>query len=609
MRIAIISCSLLLATFAANSQNPIWFTGESDVLTINPYVEVYSTSDTLSLYEAFVKMEAGELRRIGAKTSPGFSTDIFWIHFKVANPTKRAIVLDLDNPHIDYVYLYQIYPTIGLIGTGGDRMSFDERTNPNRRFIFHLSRSDTSEYLLQLDKRFASISFPLRLWTSESFYALESRDQIFFGVYFGILAFISIASLLAGIGLKHKVFIFYAFYVFMIAGYLFTNLGLAFQYFYPDSSVLNSYIRVFIAVFSSIFGTLFFKRFLNVQFYFPGLNRFFNGTIYFMIFMLSAWLVMRATYIHYYELTIALLNIFYGLQFLTVLLIFWILAQTFSEQPKTVLVFIFAFGAVLSGAVLFICVEYGIISEINFPISPIMIGSIVEVFIFSVSMIIKIKQINDTRNELAQKIAEQQKELIRAFVKGGERERNRISSELHDHIGSQLALIKLKLQKGNLDKENLSEEISRVCDDVRDLSHQLIPHEMQVAGFINTLKGHCRQFSQTTGIKVNLDEYSFPKLEEDLSMHLFRIVEEALHNVKKHANAKEIDIQLFGYPDEIVLTIEDDGVGFDTRNVVYGFGLNSIKGRVEAFGGTFDLSTALSRGTNMIIHIPYPQKK
>lgn len=603
MRIAIIWFSLLVLLEVATAQSVVFYPSTKSQ-TINPSLRVFTSSDTLEPGDAYLMIQQGKLREINSKTTPGFSNDIFWIHFTLSNTGRAPLLLELDNPHIDYVSLYEVRAGLRSLGSTGDRVPFSFRTYPNRKFVFPLSENTYSEYLLRLDKRHAAMSFPLKIWEVSAFEEREGRELLLFGVFFGIMGFVGLASLLAGLGLKDRLFIYYALYVISISIYLFTNLGLSFQYFYPNSSELNSYFRVYVAVFSSIFGTLFFSRFLSVKAHFPKIELVFRGIIYFMLFVIAGWFLLKAIIVDYYRFTIPLLNIFYLLQTAIILLLFWVLAKTYSRQPQTVLVFILAFGAVLAGSITFILIEYGLLSELNFPLNPIMLGSILEALIFSISMIIRVKRINDSRNQLASQMRLQQKELMQAFVKGGERERNRISGELHDHIGSQLALLKLKVENGKFKKDELGEELSRVCDDVRSLSHQLIPHEMSLAGLYQTLKSHCKKFSQATGIQVNLDQYSFPDLPQDMAMHLFRVVEESLHNVKKHAQATEVEIQLFGYEHELVLTIEDDGIGFDRKLVKYGYGLSGMKSRVEAFSGTFELNSVINKGTSIIIHIP-----
>jgi len=144
-------------------------------LRINQQVFAFETEDKLSLQQAIESIRQGDLKPTKSKSSKGFSQNYFWIHFTLSNSDSNMInlVLDLDNPHIDQVLFYKqnTNSSIEKLGFGGDKTKFYERSEINRRYIFSfvLNSNETANYYLMVDKRNASVSFPLKIWKQNDF--------------------------------------------------------------------------------------------------------------------------------------------------------------------------------------------------------------------------------------------------------------------------------------------------------------------------------------------------------------------------------------------------------------------------------------------------------
>lgn len=592
--------------YASADRGEIHIDKDHSMFSINKDAVVFSSIENFSGVEAYQRMLQGQVDFESNKTSEGFSEKYFWVYFLIKNPYKQKLILELNNPHIDNTQLFEISNnSVTSISKTGDHLPFFSRPIINRRFVFQLSDQAETAYLLKVDKRFASVSFPLNLWRLRSFQNVESKSNLSFGIYFGILIFIAIVSFFVGIGLPDKLFISYSIYVLLISLYIFTQLGFSFEFFYPNIPVINSSSRVVLAVLLGSSAIDFFGRLLNIKTYLPLMHKAHLITIFALFVMLFAWLIIKQIDDQYYYYTIPLLNVLYLILIGFICSIIYVLIVTWKNQRNNAFLFTLAFTAIILGAFLYILIEYGAIPETLFPINPIMVGSILEILILSFAMIYRIKELNDNKNELTFKVSIQQKELMRAFVRGGENERKMLSAELHDNIGSNLSLLKRKIESGSSESEELKKDIDLLCDDVRELSHRLIPHSLNVIGLAKSIALYCDKFQKNTGVVVNLDVYDFPIIGGDLSLHLFRLVQEALHNIEKHAKATEIDIQLIGYENEIVLTIDDDGVGFDfTSDNKKGLGLETMKSRVNAFDGIFEIASYSGKGTNILVKIP-----
>jgi len=208
---------------------------------------------------------------------------------------------------------------------------------------------------------------------------------------------------------------------------------------------------------------------------------------------------------------------------------------------------------------------------------------------------------------------EQIRDLGSRLLDAQESERARIARELHDDISQQMALLTIDLTLMNRDvpperKTLASEALDRAQDiakSVHDLSHRLHPAKLRLIGLITALQGLLQELAHP-GIKIALTHENVPAtLAPDLTLCLFRIVQEALQNAIKHSRAEQVSIQLVGGPDGLTLTVIDDGVGFDVKAAWgKGLGLISLGERVETAGGTFEILSTPGAGTRLVVRVP-----
>ena len=206
-------------------------------------------------------------------------------------------------------------------------------------------------------------------------------------------------------------------------------------------------------------------------------------------------------------------------------------------------------------------------------------------------------------SELSRTATGRIRDLGARLLNAQEAERARIARELHDDVSQQLSLLALDLAmlRGNVHdplKEAIDEASFRtesILRSVHALSHRLHPYKVQLIGLVPALQGLQSTVSQA-GLPVTFTHETVPaRVPPDLTLSLFRIVQEALQNALKHSRARTVSMQLTGGPTEIRLTIVDDGIG-----------LVSIRERLDAIGGTFDISSESGAGTRLEIRAPIP---
>lgn len=213
--------------------------------------------------------------------------------------------------------------------------------------------------------------------------------------------------------------------------------------------------------------------------------------------------------------------------------------------------------------------------------------------------------------------------LAKRLISVQEEERQRLARDLHDETNQKLAI--LSLQVANLKQglpmpttrlrqrlQALIENISSLANEVRQLAHQLHPAVLEHLGFDEAIQSHISEISQTTGIQITFHHRNIPKsLPSDLSLCLYRVAQECLGNVIKHAHARTIKLSFVGFAKSLRLSIRDDGVGMTSktiRNFSQGLGFVSMRERVRLVKGHLRIKTKLHHGTEIHIKVPRPEE-
>ena len=219
-----------------------------------------------------------------------------------------------------------------------------------------------------------------------------------------------------------------------------------------------------------------------------------------------------------------------------------------------------------------------------------------------------------------QKIAELEQEkkvlALNSMISGQETERARIAKDLHDGLGGLLSTVKAHfsfLTKDKIDKddaifEKTNELIDEACVEVRRISHNMMPHALSISGLEDALVDLGESLNQD-GIKTVIEVSKIPfKLDDTKTVMIYRLVQELIVNIRKHASAKNVLLQMLVRKKFITLTIEDDGKGFDTEQIlkVKGLGIKNIFSRVQFLDGTIDYHSEINKGSSVTIQIPIP---
>ena len=230
-----------------------------------------------------------------------------------------------------------------------------------------------------------------------------------------------------------------------------------------------------------------------------------------------------------------------------------------------------------------------------------------------------------TERKLAER-ASRETAIMHRLVEAQEAERRRIARDLHDHLGQKMTALRLRIEAlkesfsdGATLREKLrglQETASQIDRDIAFLSWELRPTELENLGLVDALGSFVREWSRQHGIAAEFhmngpgpaDRRS--RLPQDCETNLYRIVQEALNNVLKHAEATSVNVLLHARQDQIVLIVEDDGRGFDkdtgplSGSRLGGQGIVGMRERAAIMNGVMEIDTSKGNGTTVIVRIP-----
>ncbi|HCX21700.1 MAG: hypothetical protein CMB80_21835 [Flammeovirgaceae bacterium] len=211
---------------------------------------------------------------------------------------------------------------------------------------------------------------------------------------------------------------------------------------------------------------------------------------------------------------------------------------------------------------------------------------------------LKTYQINEERLKRANQ---------RSLIAGEEKERSRLSKELHDGLGPLLTLLRLKIETSTIELEPRNELLKMLDDtigEMRRISNNLMPSVLMDFGAGEAIRNVINQLKkENLKITYQYDQYESLEIPSRIEITIFRIAQEAINNVLKHSGASELRVSITEFDDRISLFVKDNGVGFEEGKVHDGNGIRNMRERVNIENGIFELETS-ELGTTIEVEIP-----
>ena len=228
----------------------------------------------------------------------------------------------------------------------------------------------------------------------------------------------------------------------------------------------------------------------------------------------------------------------------------------------------------------------------------------------------RIEQALGHTDEILQTTRKRNDDLVGRLIVSQEFERRRVARELHDDIGQKLALLSIKIEDlanrnqltGSLPEavRAIARDAGAIASDVHQVSHRLHPSKLEAVGLLTALQSLCNEISHQYKIPIACEHDDIPSaIEPEVSLCVYRITQEALHNVVKHSGAPRAVVRLTRESDDLYLQIADQGAGFSQHAADRsGLGLVSIRERAGVLGGRVAIHSAPGAGTRIGVRVP-----
>lgn len=221
------------------------------------------------------------------------------------------------------------------------------------------------------------------------------------------------------------------------------------------------------------------------------------------------------------------------------------------------------------------------------------------------------------RQKVEELLKNQEMKSINAMIEGQEGERQRIARDLHDRLGSILSMVKVhfksvedhieELKTSNKSQyEKANQLLDDACDEVRKISHNIASGVLTKFGLVAALEDLKETLEESKKIKVEFIAHGlYDRLDNEVEITIYRIIQELISNILKHAEAENITIQIMNRENDLHISVEDDGKGFDAnKKEDEGMGLKNVMTRVDSLDGELYIDSMIDKGTSISISIP-----
>ncbi len=493
----------------------------------------------------------------------------------------------------------------------------------HRDFIFPTTLQPQQEvaYYLKIRKNFGSISFPLIIWEKNNFdYYYPTNDHYNWGFVSGIFIFVFFISFLLSLIFNEKLYFYYSIYVLTALIFIYTMQGYFIRFYGEGNFGIEGdkvrYIATMLLIISNI---LFIRSYLRWDLLKTQLFQWYSNffIILFCLFIAASFfdnLVLNNFLFNTYTTPITfLVSLGFSIPpffiFGTTLYCIYI-----NHYKKDATYYLLAnlpvfFVAFYSGLSTYEFVPGSFLAGIDF----FVIAFFIEIIALSGMLAFRVKLIQTMSEKLLIEKNLIQQQRTQAVLEAEERERIRIARDLHDGVGQTLAAARMTLGNYVSQKKIESSEMQNSLDlledsikEIREISHNMMPSSLTKFGLSSALKQFTNKINALGKIEIELQIIGFKeRFDEKIELVLYRIIQEIISNIIKHAEAKKVNIELVRHDQELILIVEDNGCGFDTANTEnHGIGLKNIATRVEYLNGNINFDSSIGKGTSVVIEIP-----
>lgn len=632
--ILLISCFI---SIYANAQH-LPFDPEQSKGELYEYAAYTTTEDKDFSFQDIVQTDSLEFKPLESDNySVGFTSDNYWVRFRLQNTSddKKVYYLETARPVTDYAYLYQIENNGLKQFSSGDQIPFNERQVQHRSTIFkiQLPPNSNQQFYIHLKSDGETLNIPLNLFTESAFWISNYKQQLFLGLFYGLLFLAGTIYLFFYRSLKEKSFLYYGCYVFFI-GFLQAALdGLINQYIIPQGGYFYSRTVLITGLLTTYFVMKYCEHFLKLELHLKGFKKIYN-VFYYIILILFVMIFISPTTM---EIVYPLINL-NGL-----IALFLILATLVTMRKKHIHIdpyFLVGILFLVIGIAGFLMNNLSLLPNNFFTLNCVKFGTGLEVIFLSLSMTNLIRKLREEKEDSQFEALGKSQEIsqLKTYFMSN------MSHELRTPINAIIGIAELEVKNNTstvADRKqfeiikNASLSLLSTVNDILDfekiekneleLKHE--PFNPSIA--LHQISNNWKFEAKNKGLEYQFEmDHEIPTMVVADQERFIQIVNNVLGNAVKFTTSGYVHFKLkcLNQSNNICsfsMQISDTGVGMHTerKKVVFdsysqmrlnnkrqfggiGLGMNIVKYLVKLFDGSVHLESELGKGTDVYIELP-----
>lgn len=543
----------------------------------------------------------------------------YWMHFSLGVKDAAEPILYFDNPHIYHLKVFaMIDGQLIQLYNGGSAQVFSQRHFAYRNFVFQLNLSENQfvDYYVLLDRVDEVLKFSVNLYEKQDFMRSYNLNYWLYGSFSGILLFIILFSAFLWLSLKAKIHLWYILYLFLVLVFVLADSGLGYEFLWGQYPELNKYIRTPLGMVAFAVQLHFMQLFISQT---KGNSKYFiwvNRCKWFFLTLSLLFLIEVCFKVTVPLIAFKIFQLAFYLAYTTgLLLVFLSLVEKIIQKNKVALIYLLAILTLLVQISIVMLARWNILHVAIDTSLTLTFCILAEVIVLTLGLTFRYNYYKVERNKLEMSLIAQKNLTLTKVLEAIDEEKRRIAEDLHDEVGGTLSVIRGILS--NVDKQvdpSLQQKLVRsqglldqACKDLRYIAHDLMPvafNQSSLSREIEEIVNKANMASQTTLFSYLVDGEE-RALDKRIEMNVFRMVNELIHNIRKHAGANKALVQLTYHADFFQLMVEDDGQGLELQTVEKnGIGLRNLKSRAEYINAEIHIDTGKT-GTTIICNVPY----
>lgn len=578
-----------------------------------PELYVFPEKNTLPV----IQMPPQKIQALAQKIgngffNPGFTQYGWWVYLPLSAKADPQW-LQVANPQINELKIFlfendawrQVYRS-------GDNYPFAQRTVAEPDYWYRIP-GGTGALLIYADKKGESLHIPVRLVSANDLAHYLSDEKTIRGIFIGWFLLLFLMNFFLWLSLNDDIHLLYNLYITASALWILAQWGLGFQYLWPDAPDFASKARPLFSNFSFLFILEFTKRYFTN----PGGKPRFNRQVRLIEIVLlisTAGLLLTPNRNVTGATRLVFLSVMNAVWLASILVL---LAFIWVSRGRTAPArfYIAAFATILLFTLVILFSQYSVNADWLYDINKYgsAAGFLAESTILSFGLTQRYNFYKKEKEKIQQALELEKKTAADRVIQTQEEERQRLARELHDGLGGLLGSIRISTDhqlRGYPEQRNwLGEQLDMAIRDLRNIAHDLMPVNLQEQGLERTLFKTVERWNMDERLQIRLNTAMQNRYPVAVEAGIYHIISELLHNVKKHAGASEVNIELWEEARRRGLTLlfEDNGVGFSTAGKE-GLGWKNIRHRVQYMEGKITVDSN-SAGTTIIIEIPLADEK